>query len=215
MLFSTLLALALPQETWPKDDHAWLRYKPGTFIKYRIKTEFDGTTTESTQTLTLREIKDDKYLVEDTSTALPEGTPPTPYWNDPGRRTGKETLTILGKEVPCGIWTTIGTKGSDATESRWWVPEGTKAPVRFTFKQGALEGEVRAVALDEKVAVGERSLRCSKLEGTAGVGNRDTKLVLWISHDVPGGQVRMELTGKTDLGVYKVASETVEIHEKK
>jgi hypothetical protein len=210
MLLTTLLLLSA-QETWPKEDHAWLRYKPGTFIQYRVTTEFDGKTNESTQTLTLKEIKDDKYLVEDTDTSLPEGTPPTAYWNDVGTRTGKETLTVLGNEIPCSIWTTRGTKGTDATVSRWWIPDGAKHPVRFTFKQGDLEGDLKAVALDDPVKVGDRTFRCSKLEGTAGFG----KITIWISHDVPGGQVRLDLAMKTDRGVYKSRSETVKIEEKK
>jgi len=216
VLTALMMASLLPaQEKFPDEDHVWRRFNAGTWIKSRVTIEIGGSSMEKFQKLTLKEKTDDSYLVEETNAT--EGEEPNPNATRTSNPVhgGVEKVTAAGKEHACTMWSSKGKNDGGPLESTYWYPEKGKNPVRIKFKAAWAEGEMLAVSMDEKVKVADRTLSCVKMEGKIrGQGGEGT-IVLWISHELPSSQARLELVLKNEGGEVKIRFEALEIHEQK
>lgn len=95
------------------------------------------------------------------------------------------------------------------------MPKSLPYPLKVVFKQPGFEGELTAVALDEKVKVGEREYLCAKLQGKVKSGASDGTMTLWASQEIPGAQARMEIVLKDANAETKITMAPIEIHEEK
>jgi hypothetical protein len=202
---------APPQERI--EDNAWLRYKAGTWLKSKMTVEVPGQTTEDVQTLTLKVVEGDEYVIEE-SYAAP-GSKSARTRRGRGVKTGTETLTIAGKAYPCRITVVKGSNEQGPTEGRFWTPEGSRNAVKIVFKQKDGEGELLATSVDEKVAALGKTLVCTKLQGKVKFGEAEGSLSVVLCEDIPGAQVRADLVLNGQDGDVKIRFEAQEIHEEK
>jgi len=209
LLISTFAPL--PQERL--EDNAWLRYKPGTWIKSSLTVEAPGQTTKDVQTLTLKEVKGDDYVVEE-SYSTP-GSNPSQSQRSRGVKVGSETLTIAGKKYECTICLVKGKNQAGPTEARFWTPLGSRNAVKIIFKQKDVEGELMATAVDEKVSALNKTLVCNRLQGKVKFGEVEGTLSLVLCEDIPGAQVKADMLLKNEAGDTRIRFEVTEIHEEK
>jgi hypothetical protein len=209
--FITALFLLLPQEKL--EDNSWLRSKPGTFLKSKMTIDGPGWTREDVQTLTLKEVDGDEYVIEESYASA--GSKPTLSRRARGVKTGTETLTIAGKAYDCTVTVVKGKTEAGPTEAKFWTPAGSKNAVKVVFKQPDGEGEVVATAVDEKVKALGRTLVCTTLEGKSSFGEVKGTIRVVLCEDIPGSQVRAEFVMKGAEGDTKVRFEAIEINEKK
>lgn len=215
-LAALLLALQETPEKFPAQDHAWLRFKPGTFIKNHVKVERAGNLVETTQKQLLKEKGADDYLIEVTE-SLVQGTdlPSRSNRTTNGVFVGKETLTIGGKEYPCRISLSKGAREGGEMEYRYWIPEGNKAALKVVFKQPGMEGELIAIDLNQKVTIEKREYSCAKLQGTIKRGTLNGTMTLLTTQEIPGAQAYLEMSLQDPNAVTKITVTPVEIHEEK
>jgi len=212
---AALAQIPLLQEKFPVEDHAWLRYKLGSWIKNQVTVDAGGQITEGTQTLTLKEVTGDDYTIEDTSTFAGQEVKPNKYESGNAVKSGNEKVTVAGKEYPCTVWKALGKKNGEPTDTRFWIPEGKKNPVRVSFKQKDSEGDMTAVSLDEKVTAAGRTFTCAKLEGKIRTNGLEGTITAWLVQEVPTSQVRMDLVLNGPDGALKIRVEAKEVHEVK
>jgi len=212
-MIPALLLLPFLQEKFPAEDHAWLRFKTGTRIRSLITIKDGERIDQGIQTLTLKEREGDKYVVEEEST-LSLG-PKSINRTAAGTKTGTGSVTIDGKPMTCAIWTATGERDGSPTETRYWIPEGQKNPVRVTFRQNGVEGEMTAVSLKETQKVGDRDYSCVKLVGKVTTPRGKGPLTVWTSNEIPGAQVRMDLALDTPTGKVDFRVEAFEVHEER
>ena len=206
-----VLALLLLQEKFPAEDHAWLRFKTGSWIRSRITIHDGDRTDQGLQTLTLVERNGDKYTIEEAST-LSQGGKSINRTSLPVK-TGAGQVRVEGQDIACAIWTAKGERDDRPTETRYWIPVGRKDPVRMTFQQDGVEGDLTAVSRKEPVKIGERTYSCVKLQGTVTTVRGKGTATIWTTHEIPSGQVRLELVLDTTGGKVKFRVEAAQIHE--
>jgi hypothetical protein len=210
ILFAALVLL-LPQERI--EDHSWLRLKPGAWIKNKVTTTTPTQTLENVQTLTLKEIDGDEYVIEE-SYAAP-GSTSSSSRRKRGIKDGTEALTVAGKKYNCTIYLVKGTKRGEPTESRFWIPEGSRNAVKIVFKEKGSEGVLVATSVNEQVTALGKTLSCNLLKGDVKFGDLGGTLSLLLCEDIPGSQVRATLTLKGPDVEWKMSFEAVEVHEPK
>lgn len=212
---ATLVALAsvalAPQDS--VEDNSWLRYKPGTWIKSRMTVESPDGKVEEVQTLTLKEVTGDEYVVEE-SYASP-GSKTSQSKSSRGVTIGKETLKIAGKAYDCRIGLVKGTNEDGPTETRFWNPVGSPNAVKIVFKQKGVEGELQAISVDDKIEALGKTLVCNKLQGKVKFGDTEGSATVVLSEDIPGSQVRLDLVLKGEKSDTKIKFEAIEILEKR
>ncbi|HZE99238.1 MAG TPA: hypothetical protein VE981_19695 [Planctomycetota bacterium] len=215
---SLLIALFLScpaQEKYPAADHAWLCFKTGTSITNRIAVESGGNNFETLQKMTLKEKNGDDYVIEETGTANGQELPARLNKTGTGTVTGQENITVDGKEYSCQVSLAKGQRVDGETETRYWMPQGNKYPLKVRFKQTTMTGEVTAVALDEKVKVGDTEYLCAKLQGKVKLQDSEGTMTVWVSQMIPGAQAGMELVVNAPKGEVKIKVTPTEIHLEK
>jgi len=212
-LLAALLLLA--QDKYPVEDHAWLRYKVGTWVENKVVVEANGQVVETLQKQKLKRSAGDDFTIEVTETLNGRVLSSRENQSSLGVVTGKETLTIAGKEYACTISVAKGRRAEGETEWRSWMPKGNKYPLKIAIKQPNFESELLAVAVDEKVNVDGREFLCAKLEGKVQQGASEGTMTLWACQEIPGSAGRMELLLNTPGGEVKINSRAAEIHEEK
>jgi hypothetical protein len=212
-MIAALLLLPFLQEKIPAEDHAWLRFKAGTWVRNVITVKDVGFSGQGIQTLTLKERDGDKYSIEEDSTLSLGG--PSLHRTALPAKTGTGSVTVDGKPIACTIWTAKGERDGRPTETSYWIPDGRKDPVRMTFKQTGMEGDVKAVSLKESIKIDERTFTCVKLEGKITTVRGTGTMTLWTSLEIPGAQVRLDIALNTPDGKVTFNVEPLEIHEEK
>jgi hypothetical protein len=215
LLLTLLLAAQPAPEKFPVEDHCWLRFKPETWVTNKIVVEVNGKVVETVQKQRLKERSDEDYVIEVTESLNGRLLATHMNWSSNGVITGKETLTVDGKEYPCQVSIAKGRREEGETESRYWMPKGNKYPLKVEFKQPNFEGVLKAVAVDEKVKIGEREYLCSKMEGKVKQGPSEGTMTVWVNQEIPGAQARLELVLQTPSGELKLRATPQELHEEK
>jgi len=213
----TLLAalLLVAQDKYPVEDHAWLRYKPGTWVENKVVVEASGRVVETLQKQKLKRSEGDDFTIQVTETLNGKVLSTRENQSSLGVVTGKDTLSIGGKEYPCTISVAKGRRAEGETEWRSWMPKGNKYPLKVVIKQPNFESELLAVAVDEKLTIDGRDYLCAKLEGKVQQGASEGTMTLWVSQEIPGSAGRMDLVLSTPGGEVKINSTAVEVHEEK
>jgi len=208
-------ALRPPQEKFPAEDDAWLRFKPGTWIENKITVEVDGEAVESTQKQTLKEKVGGEYLIEETGRSSGKELPAVQSRRTGGTITGKETIVVDGQDYSCRISVAKGQREDGEVEVRYWMPKGNKYPLKVAFKQKNMEGELTAVAVGEKMRVGDRDYECARLEGKVKFGLSEGTMTVWLNQEIPGAQARAEMSLRGSTGLVKITAVPKELHLEK
>lgn len=196
-----LLALFAPQEKLDPSKHPWAKWKPGTWVKYRITQQIGENKFEGTGTSTLSKVTDEEYLVSTkydfSGQMMEEEESETIPMKD-----GEETLTIEGKEVECVIWKSNGKKGGTETEYRTWAAKEGSRLLKIVGKGGDVMDAV-AVRMSESVEVGGKKYDCVRLEGSVSGKTGEGTAVFWTTEEIPGGWAKMEMKypGKQEITV--------------
>jgi len=209
-----LAALLLPQqEIYP--DSAWLRHKPGTWVKNKTTSQSPAATgiAENVQKILLKEVKGDDFVIEET--VEENGRGPKINKRSKGVKTGEETLTIGDNAYQCTVLTVNGSNERGKVVTKYWTPAGAKNPLKISFEEPAMNGILKAVAVEEKVEALGKVLICNRLEGWVKMGQADGKMVLVVCDDIPGAQVRCQINFKTPGGDTIFKYELQEVHEEK
>ena len=212
-----LLLLAAPprQDKFPVEDDAWLRFKPGTWIENKVTVEVGDGVIVSTQKQQLREKSGGDYLIEETGTSNGKELPSVRSRQSVGMITGMETVVVDGKEYPCRISVAKGLRDDGEAEVRYWMPKGNKYPLKVTFKQKNMEGELTAVVVDEKMRVGDRDYECARLEGKVKYGLSEGTMTVWLNQEIPGAQARAEMSLSGTTGFVKITAVPKDLHIEK
>jgi hypothetical protein len=210
-----LLALLSPQEKFPAEDEAWLRFKPGTWIENKVTIEVGDEVLVSTQKQTLKEKAGDDYLIEESGTSNGKELPIVRSRKSNGTIAGTETVVVDGKEYPCRISVAKGVREDGDVEVRYWMPKGNKYPLKVLFKQKNMEGELTAVVVDEKMKVGDREYECARLEGKVKYGLTEGTMTVWLNQEIPGAQARVEMSLRGTTGQVKITAAPKDVHIEK
>jgi hypothetical protein len=211
-----LLLMAPPrQDKFPVEDDAWLRFKPGTWIENKVTVEVGDSVIVSTQKQLLREKSGDDYLIVESGTSNDKELPSVRTRQSVGTITGKETVVVDGKEYPCRISVAKGLRDDGEAEVRYWMPKGNKYPLKVTFKQKNMEGELTAVVVDEKMRVGDRDYECARLEGKVKYGLSEGTMTVWLNQEIPGAQARAEMSLSGTTGSVKITAVPKDLHIEK
>lgn len=208
----SLLALLAPQEKYPAQDEAWLRFKPGTWIENKITVEVGDEVVVSTQKQTLKEKDGGDYLIVESGSSNGKELPSVRTRKSNGTFIGTETIVVDGKEHPCRIAVAKGTREDGEVEVRYWMPKGNKYPLKVMFKQKNMEGELTAVVVDEKMKVGDREYECARLEGKIKYGLSEGTMTVWLNQEIPGAQARAEMSLSGTTGLVKITAVPKEVH---
>ena len=193
MLTALLLASLAFQE-----HAAWERFAPGSWAELRTTGTRSGQPVKETVKTSLKDVTELELVlvIETTDSAggravgsmkypLPQRAAPK---EEEGIKTGKEDLPLEGKTFACEIRERRGT--------RRWITPGVKAN-GGVLKSEAISGTVkvlsRVLKLEEKVRVGSATVTCWVREDVTETPDQKTTRTHWISDEVPGGLVRMEV----------------------
>jgi hypothetical protein len=206
------LLVLLGQEPFPVEDHYWLRFKVGTWIEHHLVAGNAAMSGEFVQRQTLAEKSGEDYVLKQSGTAAGKDLPPHERRSSLGKVIGKEAVTVDGKEYLCAKWETKGRTGMMDWEIISWMPKGNKYPLRIVTKQANFQGDLSAVALDEKVKIGEREYACAKLHGKVRYHGLDGVMTVWVSQEVPGGRTHFEMTLNGPNGESKTRLTPLRVH---
>jgi hypothetical protein len=177
---------------------AWERFAPGSWVEHRTTGTREGQPVKDVVKTSLKDVTDLQLilLVDTIDTAggrgrlemkypLPQRAAPK---EEEGTRTGQEELTVDGKTFACEIRERRGV--------RRWICPSAKAN-GGVLKSEAISGTVkvlsRVLKLEEKVPVGSATVTCWSREDITDTGDQKTTRTHWISEEVPGGLVRLEV----------------------
>ncbi len=208
LALAVLALVLLPQDVDTKR-HSWLKWKTGSFARFRMSVDLNGQQLELTtrQELTAADAKEFTLAV---TTEAGGQTQESETIESLPTKDGEETLKIDGKEYKCTILKSSRSRSGRESEVRYWFAEGADAPVKFTTK-GEDEAEFVAVKLAEELTVAGKKLSCVKLEGSLKGRMGEMKGAFWFSSDVPGGAAKFALEGEKG----KFSAEVVEFEGKK
>ncbi len=211
LALAALASLLLAQDKFPSDKHPWMRYKAGTFVKYKMVYEQAGQKQEAEMVYTLVEVTADAYTLKVVSKAPGLEQERTEKEGLPVKA-GAEKVTVAGKEVACTVWTAKGKRGDKPSDTKFWLPEGSAIPVKVTSKtQDEEEAEIAATGLKEEATVLGKKHECVKLSGRLKTAQGEAEITLWMTDKVPGGGARMEMSANG--GALKATMEVSEIKE--
>jgi hypothetical protein len=204
-----VLALALLPQDVDTKRHPWLKWKKGSFTRFKMNVDLGGQQLELGTRQELSAADDKEFTLAVTTEANGQAQESETVESVP-KKDGQETLKIDGKEYTCTIWKSSRSRGGRDSEVRYWFADGADAAVKFTTK-GEDEAEFVAVKLAEELTVAGKKLSCVKLEGTLKGRMGEMKGAFWFSPDVPGGAAKFGLEGEKG----KFGAEVVEFEGKK
>lgn len=214
-----LLASARPQEEAPKFDlskHYWAKWKPGSYVVYRVVQEYNGDETELFQVRRLEEVGAETHTIVDRDfDAADAAEVGRARWTvQHPRFAGRETLRLLGKETSVTLWRfearsergvlhfRMGT-GPDSSLVKWsWVLGDDQ--------EDALRQDQQTVKADDEVRVGGKTYRALRCEGTFGTRGLPAKITEWGSQEIPGGFLKSEVVLRDPNHKYRRSVEVVE-----
>ena len=212
-ILAVALALGLPAgQDFDKAKHPWAKWKVDSCTKFAMKIEVAGQTFDGEYKSTLTGLKEKEYSLRHVSSfmgAVQEEVETETY----GERKGEEKLKVGDREHECVVWASGGKRGEKDLSSKLWIPAGKEVPLKMTWKAGDDEnGEFTTTKLSEKVTAGGKEFDAVLLEGemtSAELGAMKGKI--WMNASVPGGVVKMELSGDQA----KISIDLVEFDAKK
>jgi len=177
---------------------AWERFAPGSWVELRTTGTRSGQPVKEIVKTSFKNVTELELvlLVETTDTAggrghlemkfpLPQRAAPK---EEEGTKLGQEDLLLEGKTFACEVRERRGT--------RRWITTGVKAN-GGVLKSEAISGTVkvlsRVLKLEEKVRVGSATVTCWVREDVTETPDQKTTRTHWMSDEVPGGLVRMEM----------------------
>lgn len=177
---------------------AWERFAPGSWVEHRTTGARDGRPVKTVEKISFKQATDaDLVLLIDTTDAnggrmnvewrcpLPQRAAPK---EEEGTQTGQEDLAVDGKTFACEIRERRGV--------RRWISPGARAN-GGVLKSESISGTVKVISrvlkLEEKVRVGTATVTCWVREDVTDTGDQKTTRTHWISDEVPGGVVRLEV----------------------
>ena len=190
---------ALLVATFALQEHAaWERFAPGSWAEHRTTGTRGGQPVKEVVKTSLKDITDlELVLIIETTDAeggrvvgnlkypLPQRAAPK---EEAGTKVGQEELTVDGRIFACEIRERRG--------ARRWISSGVKANGGL-LKSEAISARVkvlsRVLKLEEKVRVGTATVTCWVREDVTETGDQKTTRTHWISDEVPGGLVRVEV----------------------
>jgi len=176
---------------------AWERFGPGSWVEHRTTGTRDGQPMKEVVKTSLKGVTDLEInlLIQTTDAKggwvggevkypLPQRAGPKEEWT----KTGQEDLSVDGKTFACEIRERHGVR-------RWFSP-GAKANagvLRSESISGTVKVLSRVLKLEEKVRVGTATVTCWVREEVTDTGDQKITRTHWISDEVPGGLVRLEV----------------------
>lgn len=181
--------------------HPWMKWKEGTYVR------FESSSRDFTFERRLKSVSKDGYVLlhneyggEEMMERKERILDGCSHCDPIREKAGEEKLTIDGKEYACTIWKTkTDQQGAFVREERVWMTEGMDIPLRveYSITRGiTAQRSLKAVKIDEEIAVGKEKLKCIRFEGTHRVEMNDgpstDTLKIWRCTEVPGWTVREE-----------------------
>ncbi len=213
-ILACALALALPAgQDFDKTKHQWGKWKVDTRIKFKMTIEVGGQSIEGEYRSALTELKDKEYTLRHASSVM--GAEQEEFETETyGEKKGEEKIKVGDQEHECVVWASSGKRGEKELSSRLWIPAGKETPLKMTWKAGDDEsGEFTATKMSENLSAGGKDYDCVLLEGemTSPELGGTLKGKMWMHPSVPGGVVRLDLSGDQA----KIAVELADVDAKK
>lgn len=196
-ILACALALALPAvQDFDKAKHPWAKWKVDSRIKFKMTIEVAGQTIEGEYRSALTELKEKEYTLRHVSSVM--GAEQEEFETETyGEKKGEEKLKVGDQEHECVVWASSGKRGEKELSSKLWIPAGKEVPLKMTWKAGDAEsGEFTATKPSDKVSAAGKDYDAVLLEGEMTSPELGAmKGRIWMHASVPGGVVRMELSG--------------------
>lgn len=209
-LFAIGLALALTtgivvgQDTLDPDMHPWAKYGEGSWVKMKMVTAMGAMgTQEGTMQQTLKSKGDGEYTTLTKTSMMGQENEQEETETLP-TSAGTETLEIGGESYECTIWETTEDDGSTGTKV-WMTDEG-KA---LQFEGDGMKAT--AVKVRQEINVGGESYMCVVLEGKMENQGMAGTVKMWLTDNVPGGFIKMEM--EMEMGEMGKMTTTIEMEE--
>lgn len=206
-----LLLLAAPQDLSPREGSGWEGFRPGTTVKTRTTfrrgegvpvTEITVTTLLRIEAdaLVLADVKDDGLREPQRSERrVPRRGEAASGEKEEAAKPDAERVPACGRTFDCvrRRATYTGPQGRRVVTE--WTAQDPKVRVKRLEKHFDAKGEVvltdshRLVALDEQRTVGTVAVPCTQYDVLQRLGAQEREGTAWLSRDVPGGMVRLDM----------------------
>lgn len=186
----------------------WAKHTAGSSVTLSISMEAHGHAMTGTHTETLKEVARDARTIATTHVLMGQ-TLESDRTEDLPLRGGEETLKIDGKEYTCTVWSVKSRRGERESEAKVWLAEAVATPLKLEIVQGGESSVLVAVKLGERVSAGGKDYDCTLLDGELPSERGRAKARVWMSAEVPGMTVKMEL----DLPGHRTMKLAVELKE--
>ncbi len=195
-----------------KEDHAWARFHPGSWIRIERSTKSGKNEWKETRTETLISIVEKELTVriETKEKGRPAetreekgaiGNPEKVTWKE----IGMESLKLQGKEVECRVLERDTSKPKGTVRSWRGIVDGKDVQLKKVSHQkrdggGVNDSSWTLVTLHESVKIGADSIDCRVEEVLEETKDAESKVEskvsgrFWLSDRVPGGFVKWEST---------------------
>ena len=211
LALSLALLAAFAQETYDPQKHPWMKWKPGSFVRYRMTTEMAGQKQEGEITYTLSEVTASGYALKVKAQMMGMNQEKQEQESVPVK-VGTERLKVRDKEYACTIWMSKGKRGDFPSETRFWTTDGVSFPLKTALKvEGEEAFEMVAVSVSEEVTVAGKTYGAVMLSGKMKTAGGEAEVTTWMSDQVPGGALRMETRMQVQGATVPSRLEAVEI----
>jgi hypothetical protein len=195
--------------------HVWAKCKPGTYISYEL-TEKGPPEGDVVQTITVRleKVEADGFILSE-SRKSKTGVTRKDLSVDFPSYLKSEDLNIGGEKIKCSVWQ-WETRCIDSVEKTiLWFDQDYRAQklswVRGRGTPDELTRELLRTGNSQELKIADKTLLCTRMEGTFGNRVDQLRVVEWWSDEVPGGIARGQLSPNKEQATSVSTLETIEI----
>ncbi len=192
-LGATLL-LGLTGQESERPAHDWSRFAEGARANFRVTTETPAGSSEGMYIQVLGAVKPGGYRLDE---LFDPGGPVerVQEWGIP-ERLGEESIEVAGRERRCTLWKASGREGDTLVQYTAWVEQPGGVALKMVKSSPSGDDELSwLAAAEEAISVPAGLFETVRVEGTFGRGDDASRVISWLSLDVPGSVVKTILDG--------------------
>ncbi|HXG62252.1 MAG TPA: hypothetical protein VNO22_12795 [Planctomycetota bacterium] len=176
-----------PRLQVPPRPHPWASFKPGAWVRTRLRTQSGDRAVETLTDVTLVELTDEAARLK-VETLNPDGKVTVseekiPLAPGSLKALREEKLTIGGRDFACIVVETSGPSGPVRT----WIPlEGRAARVATLKTESEGASEAAEEVGEETLQVASRPVACVTVQSAGRQGEKEIQSLVWYSEEIPG-----------------------------
>jgi hypothetical protein len=183
-----------PRLQVPPRPHPWASFKPGAWVRSRLRTQAGDRAVETLTDVTLVELTDEAARLK-VETLSPDGNVTVSEENIPlapgaVKALREEKLAVGGRDFACIVVEAAGPSGPVRT----WIPlEGRAARLATLKTESEGASETAEEVGEETLQVASRPVACVTVQSAGRQGEKEIQSLAWYSEEVPGFTVKRVL----------------------